>query len=139
MDFLLDTHIAVWYLQGDQRISLKVREIVANPRNRIYYSIISMWEVALKHTVNAENMSMSGTAFLHWCEQAGFEKLPLDDRHVCALETLQQHLGPDGKPVFDHKDPFDRILLAQAKGDGMTLLTHDIKFKFWDEPYYQIV
>lgn len=64
----------------------------------------------------------------------GFIKLPIDDRHVCALETLHEKEENKG-----HADPFDRILLAQAKGDGMTLITHDDKFSLYDEPYIYLV
>lgn len=71
---------------------------------------------------------------MHYCEAMGFRKLEVDGRHICALETLAKK---EGTPP--HEDPFDRILLAQAKGDGMMLLTHDGKFSFYDEPYICLV
>ena len=134
MEFLLDTHIIMWTVFSPERISEQTREILANPKNDFYYSIASMWEVAIKHRKHPKAMQHTGTEFMHYCEAMGFTKLPIDDRHVCALETLHEKEGFKG-----HDDPFDRILLAQAKGDGMTLLTHDSKFSYYDEPYVYLV
>ena len=93
-----------------------------------------MWEIAIKHRKHPQVITRSGTEFMHYCEAIGFIKLPIDDRHVCALETLHEKEENKG-----HADPFDRILLAQAKGDGMTLITHDDKFSLYDEPYIYLV
>ncbi len=91
-----------------------------------------MWEVAIKHKVG--KLGPLGTEFLHYCEQAGLKKLPFDDRHVVALETLEK------KPETPlHNDPFDYGVLAQAKAGCMMLLTHDQKFAYYDEPYLMIV
>lgn len=133
MEILLDTHIILWSITDDPRLSYEAKELILNSENIIYYSVVSMWEVAIKYMAK-KNMPLSGREFLAWCEDAGYKKLPLDDRHVCALETLEHK---DGE--VEHNDPFDRMLLAQAKGDGMTLLTHDSKFNSWNEPYYFIV
>lgn len=115
-------------------LSQKAISVLSNKKNEFYYSIASMWEVAIKHRKHPKAITRSGTEFMHYCEAMGFTKLPIDDRHICALETLHEKEGCKG-----HDDPFDRILLAQAKGDGMTLLTHDSKFSFYDEPYVYLV
>lgn len=135
MDFLLDTHIALWLMNNDARLTENTKEIIKSRHNNIYYSVVSMWEVSIKKMAKPESLNISGVEFMHRCEQAGFKKLALDDRHVCALESL---IGKDGAEE-NHKDPFDRMLLSQAKADGMTLLTHDKKFNYWDEPYYFVV
>lgn len=134
MDVLLDTHIIMWTLFEPNRVENRVREILTNPENDFYYSVASMWEIAVKHRKKPALMQHSGTEFMHYCEAMGFHKLEIDDRHVCALETLFQR---EGSPI--HEDPFDRILLAQAKGDGMMLLTHDRKFSSYEEPYVCVV
>ncbi len=134
MDVLLDTHIIMWTLFEPNRVANRVREILTNPENDFYYSVASMWEIAVKHRKKPALMQHTGTEFMHYCEAMGFHKLEIDDRHVCALETLFQR---GGSPV--HEDPFDRILLAQAKGDGMMLLTHDSKFSTYEEPYVCVV
>jgi PIN domain nuclease of toxin-antitoxin system len=134
MEFLLDTHIIMWTVFSPERISEKTKAILTNPENKFYYSVASMWEVAIKHRKHPKAIQHSGVEFMHYCEAMGFKKLPIDDRHVCALETLQEKEGFKG-----HDDPFDRLLLAQAKGDAMTLLTHDSKFSLYDEPYVYLV
>lgn len=134
MELLLDTHIILWTLFKRENLSKKAVEILSDGNHEFYYSIASMWEVAIKHRKHPKIFTRSGTEFMHYCEAMGFHKLEIDDRHVCALETLFQR---EGSPV--HEDPFDRILLAQAKGDGMMLLTHDSKFSTYEEPYVCVV
>lgn len=129
METLFDTHLLLWALVEPEKLPKKVKEFLQNPKVKIYYSIVSMWEVAIKHAKHPKNIEISGTLFMHYCEQAGFKKLELDDRHVVALETLQRK---EDAPA--HNDPFDRMLLSQAKADGMTFITHDSQFDFYDEP-----
>lgn len=132
MDILADTHILYWLFNEDPKLSKNALKQLTNKENKIYYSVISMWEIAIKHKIG--KMNFSGTEFLHYCEQAGFIKLPFDDRHIVALENLEKK---EGAP--EHNDPFDNALLAQAKADNLLLLTHDSKFLVFDEPYYSIV
>lgn len=134
MEFLLDTHIILWTLFKPHNLSQKAIDILSNKENDFYYSIASMWEVAIKHRKHPRAITRSGTEFMHYCEAMGFNRIPIEDRHVCSLETLREKEGCKGQD-----DPFDRILLAQAKEDGMTLLTHDSKFAFYDEPYVYLV
>ncbi|MCR4954271.1 MAG: type II toxin-antitoxin system VapC family toxin [Treponema sp.] len=134
MDILLDTHIILWALFNRENLSRKAIEVLSSEENNFFYSIASMWEIAIKHRKHPKQITRSGVEFMHYCEHMGFSRLPIDDRHICALETLEQK---EGSP--EHEDPFDRILLAQAKGDGMTLMTHDKKFLTYDEPYVFIV
>ncbi|MBR6200229.1 MAG: type II toxin-antitoxin system VapC family toxin [Spirochaetales bacterium] len=129
MEVLLDTHLLLWTLIEPHKLSAKAKLILENPHYVFYYSTVSVWEVAIKHAKNPGNMSISGALFIQYCEQAGFKKLELDDRHVIALESLQLK-----ENAQEHKDPFDKILLSQAKADGMTFVTHDDKFAIFDEP-----
>lgn len=132
MDCLIDTHILLWYFFEPDKIKGKAKQLLLDPNNKIYYSIISMWEVSIKHSTG--KLGPSGTEFMHYCEQSGFIKLPFDDRHVVALETLDKK---ENTPP--HNDPFDKALLAQAKGDCLLLISHDQKFSYYDEPYVTIV
>jgi len=132
MEMLLDTHLLLWMFFDPDKISTKAIEYLNSKKNTYYYSTISMWEVAIKHKTG--KLGPSGTEFMHYCEQSGFIKLPFDDRHIVALETLEKK---ENTPP--HNDPFDQALLAQAKADGMMLITHDQKFKYYDEPYVAIV
>jgi PIN domain nuclease of toxin-antitoxin system len=115
LNILLDTHIALWALSDDQKLSPTARTLILDANNRIFTSVASMWEVAIKKALKPHLIPVSGIEFLHFCEHAGYESVPVRDRHVIVLESLP--------PV--HADPFDRILIAQAKAEGMLFLTHD--------------
>ena len=132
MEIMLDTHLILWALLEDSRLPERVIETCSQKENVIFYSIASAWEVELKHS--KRKLDVSGTLFIHYCEQAGFKRLPIEEKHVIALETLQE------KPeAAAHKDPFDRMLLAQAKAECMMFMTHDSKFRWYDEPYLALV
>lgn len=115
MNLLLDTHVALWAITDDPRLSAEARIRILDPKIRVFYSVASMWETAIKHSLKPDRIPVSGAEFLHFCEKAGYEGLPLRDRHVLALESLP-HL---------HSDPFDRILVAQARAEALLLLTRD--------------
>lgn len=115
MNILLDTHMALWSLTDDKRLPPVARDLIRKEGNRIFWSVASMWEVAIKRSIKPEKMPVSGIEYMHYCEQAGYECLSVRDRHVIALESLPSV----------HNDPFDRILVSQALSEGMTLLTHD--------------
>ena len=102
-EFLLDTHIIIWSILGDKRVNSKIESIMYNPSNTIYYSVASMWEVQIKYGI--KKMPISGREFMHYCEQSGYHKLPVDDSHIIELENLQREEG-----AIPHNDPFDRIL-----------------------------
>ena len=120
MRLLLDTHIAIWALNDDPQLSPKARKLLLDSNNIIYYSTISVWEVLLKHAKNPANLELTASDFSRYCLQAGFYPLTLSDKHILAVETLS-------RPVHakKHNDPFDRLLLAQAKVKEFFFLTHD--------------
>ena len=124
MNLLLDTHILLWALSEDERLSEKAKELILEQGNALYYSVVSVWEIAIKHALHPDNVKISGKEFSDYCQQAGFLSLVLRDKHVYSLETLHR----DGD-VPKHNDPFDRILLSQAKTANMSLLTHDTLFQ----------
>jgi len=126
-DVLLDTHIIIWAMLNDSRLNDKMLKVILNPENRIYYSIASMWEVQIKYAL--KKMPISGIEFMHYCEQSGYHKLPIDDSHICELAGL---VRDEAAPP--HNDPFDRIMLSQAKAEGFTFLTHDPFFRGYNEP-----
>lgn len=127
MKVLLDTHIILWALTDDEKLSEKARMIILSDENEIYYSTASIWEVSIKHALHPEHMPLSGTQLSDYCQKANYQMLSIQDDHVYALETLRR-----AKDAPTHKDPFDRILVAQAKAENMLFLTHDSLI-----PYYQ--
>ena len=123
---LLDTHIILWMFEGNEKLSQKARTIISDNIDSIYYSIASMWEVQIKYGI--KKMPISGREFMHYCEQSGYHKLPIDDMHIIELANLQREDGS-----IPHNDPFDRILLSQAKAEGFSFVTHDPLFRAYNE------
>ena len=124
---MLDTHIILWAMSNDDKLNENMRKFIMNPKNTIYYSIASMWEVQIKYMVG--KMPISGIEFMHYCEQSGYHKLPIDDLHVVELAGLVR--DEDAPP---HNDPFDRIMISQAKAEGFLFLSHDSMLAAYHEP-----
>lgn len=118
MKILLDTHILLWILKDSPSLSPNVREILANPETEMYFSSVSVAEIAIKHKVHPEEMALSGEEALATIPKLGCIQLTLKAKHAATLDDL---------PLI-HRDPFDRMLLAQAKAEGMKLLSHDNRF-----------
>lgn len=134
MRILLDTHIILWFLRNDPKLSDKAKEIILDEKNEIFYSSASVWEIAIKHMKNPKAMRISGSKLSDGCQQVGFRMLPIDDSHVAALETLHR---PEAAPP--HHDPFDRIMLAQAKAERLRFMTHDSLLPYYGEACLLIV
>ena len=128
MNLLLDTHIAIWALNDDPVLSEKARDLILDPDNTIYYSTVSVWEVLLKHARRPDSIPFDEADFSAGCREAGFVPLGLADKHILAVHTLHR---PEN--VKEHNDPFDRLLLAQAKVENLSFLTHDELIPDYDE------
>ena len=115
MNLLLDTHVALWAITDDERLSAMARDLIQSPRNAVWISAASVWEIAIKHTLARENMPISGKEALEYFRQAGYLFLAIQPEHGAAVEDLAAH----------HQDPFDRLLVAQALTEPMRLVTHD--------------
>lgn len=128
MNILLDTHILIWALTADEKLSEKAKDFILNPDNIIYYSAASIWEISIKHALHPDKFFFSGKELSSFCIQAGYEPLDISDRHVFALETLKR-----SENVKPHNDPFDRIMISQAKAENMLFLTHDTLLPDYNE------
>ena len=128
MNLLLDTHLLIWALNEDPKLSEKAKEMILDADNAIYYSSVSIWEIAIKHALHPDNIEFTGKELSAFCREAGFLPVEVRDRHVFALETLSR---PEDAPK--HNDPFDRMLIAQAKADNMSFLTHDTLLPYYGE------
>ena len=129
MKHLIDTHILLWALLDDDRLPKKAGELLTHTGNDVYYSIISLLEIELKHLLHPTQMPINAQAIDVYAQEAGFQSLPLHDRHIFALSSLYR---PD--TVKPHKDPFDRLLICQAKCENMVFLTHDTLLADYNEP-----
>lgn len=116
MNLLLDTHVALWAITDDPKLSSKAREMLWAPRNQVWISAVNVWEISIKHSLGREAMPISGQEALHYFRKAGYQFLAVEPEHAANVETLTNH----------HQDPFDRLLVAQALAAPMRLLTHDV-------------
>lgn len=131
MRILLDTHIALWPIADTSKLSDEVTKLLENESNEVFYSMASVWEVAIKHIIKPENMPVSPVSdeeFVRLCEDTGFTRLSIEAGHVFLLKTLSR---PNDAPK--HHDPFDRLLISQAKYENLVLLTHDSQFPYYGE------
>ncbi len=115
MRLLLDTHIAIWALTDDARLSPQARSLIEAPDNLVFVSAVTVWEIAIKHALGRFGVPFSGSDAVQYFTQAGYEWLDIRPAHTAATETLP--------PL--HADPFDRLLVAQALTEPLRLLTHD--------------
>jgi PIN domain nuclease of toxin-antitoxin system len=114
---LLDTHIALWAVIDQQRLTPGAAAMIVDPDNDVRVSIVSLWEIAIKNSLPARRrgVGISAAEALELFVATRLALHPLEARHVTTLETLHLSEG----------DPFDRLLLAQAMADGMIFMTHD--------------
>ena len=136
MNCLLDTHILLWALTGDERLPQKALEIICNPENVIYYSFANVWELAIKHAMKKPDIPISPERFDTLCIEAGYRRLAARHEHTFLLQTLKydKHNAPR-----EHRDPFDRLLLVQAKYENMRFVTHDELIPYYNEPCVEAV
>lgn len=120
MNLLLDTHILLWALTDNENLSYKARDLLINPDNEIFYSDISLWEIAIKHQKRPSEFNFDEKIVDYYCQESYFIELPLKKRDIFLLSELNRKSGQ--KP---HNDPFDRLLICQAISEELMLLTHD--------------
>lgn len=118
MRLLLDTHILLWTILDSPRLPLIARGLIDSGDHSLIVSVVSIWEIAIKHargSNRSDAMPLSGRDMLTLLETHEAQILNISAYHAAAVENLR----------LIHRDPFDRMLVAQAQCEGMTLLTHD--------------
>ncbi|MDO4940058.1 MAG: type II toxin-antitoxin system VapC family toxin [Lachnospiraceae bacterium] len=129
MKILLDTHVIIWVLTDDTALSENARASITDPNNTIYYSIASIWEIAIKNAKSPDRCPYNEKEIADLCDKSGFLPLDITIDHIQGLRNLKVK---SGKELSNH-DPFDRILLSQAKSENMKLFSHDSNFGNYDE------
>ena len=129
MKLLLDTHILLWALLDDPRLPSTARRLIEDRENKVYFSVVSPWEVQIKHQIHPDKLTIDAEALTEYCGDAGYLPMPVKLTHVFALGALKRKEG-----VPSHKDPFDRMLVCQASAEGMLLVTHDGRLAEYDDP-----
>ncbi|GJE77943.1 type II toxin-antitoxin system VapC family toxin [Methylorubrum suomiense] len=115
MRLLLDTHLLIWVAEGSSRLSPAARVLIEDTTNVLIFSVASLWEIAIKRSLKRPDFRIDSRMLRHGLIANGYEELTVLGSHAVAVETL---------PLI-HKDPFDRLLVAQALVEGLTLLTAD--------------
>lgn len=123
--YLLDTHYIIWLLLDVSKINKALLNTIQNTENRIYYSDISLWEIAIKTKTGKLKIDRNLKTLPEAMKIQNIDILPLKQSHI--FETLEI-------PLFEnHRDPFDRLLIAQAKIENLTLISDDAKFDLYPE------
>ncbi|MFH0845093.1 MAG: type II toxin-antitoxin system VapC family toxin [Pseudomonadota bacterium] len=121
MKLFLDTHVLLWWLDGSPSLSEQARKSIENVDNLVILSAAVIWEIRIKQALGKLKIPPN---FYDVVKQQGFEMLSITSEHANAVGNLPAH----------HRDPFDRILIAQAKLEGFTVVTHDAIFKKYQIP-----
>ena len=125
MSLLLDTHAALWFFQADLRLPAATRDRIEEAGTSAHVSIASLWEIAIKVSLN--KLTLPGefeTLFPSSVAESGLTLLPISVPHLATVRRLEHH----------HRDPFDRLLIAQAKVEAMTLVTCGPHFPVYGVP-----
>ena len=122
MDLLLDTHVAIWWMDGSDRLGPRCKVTLFQPRVRLWISTASVWEMAIKSGLGRLKLSTPLDECIPDLLAQGAHCLPISLEHSLAVRTLPPH----------HADPFDRMLIAQAHCEDLTLVTADSLIRGYD-------
>jgi PIN domain nuclease of toxin-antitoxin system len=117
VNYLLDTHILLWILIDPDKVQSPMRRLIEDTGNRVWFSAASIWEIAIKHSLAKADFNVEPAAIWKAARETGLEELAV---------TAEHSIGVDALPWL-HRDPFDRLLVAQARASGLKLLSVDPK------------
>ncbi|MDO8345794.1 MAG: type II toxin-antitoxin system VapC family toxin [Cellvibrio sp.] len=128
MKLLLDTHLLLWLAATPKKLSKKARTLIEDQYNELFFSAASIWEIAIKQTLGREDFIADAHLLRRGLLDNGYNELPILSNHAVAVNGL-----PD-----IHKDPFDRMLVAQATVEGFVLLTADVTVAKYPGPINKV-
>ena len=128
MRLLLDTHVMLWAVFDPDRLSSSVLEEISDPENILMFSVVGLWEVAIKRGRNHPDFAIEPDVLRAALLDADYVELPVTGEHAICVRSLP--------PI--HRDPFDRLLIAQTLIEGATLMTADEKIERYDIPVRRI-
>ncbi len=130
MNLLVDTHALLWFLGGDAHLTSTARDAIEDRTNDVRVSVASLWEVTIKHSRGKLALTAGVEGLMHSAfVENGFERMQIEPEHLTKLSDLPYRPLPGGD---EHRDPFDRLLVAQALAEGATLMT---KETWWKDAY----
>lgn len=118
MNYLLDTHVLIWFLNGDKDLSTKARKAIESAEATNFVSIASLWEMAIKISLDRLELKFSFESIAEQMLNNNFQLLPITFKDTLILSNLK----------FHHRDPFDRLLIAQAMNNNFTIISRDKQF-----------
>lgn len=125
MRLLLDTQVFLWFLDDETRIPARAREAIHAPENAVLVSAAAVWEITIKASLGRLRISPADVKRLpRLIEAAGFDELPILARHAIGVHALPWH----------HRDPFDRLMIAQARAESLTLVSVDSVMRAYEVP-----
>lgn len=124
MKLLIDTHLLLWAAEGFERLPTRAQTLMSVPENELFFSAASLWEIVIKSSLNREDFKVDPRLLRRGLLDNGYSELPVLSEHAVAVGCLP--------PI--HKDPFDRLLIAQAIAEGITLLTADAHLAKYSGP-----
>jgi PIN domain nuclease of toxin-antitoxin system len=122
LKLLVDTHVLLWWLGGADELAESAADAIADPGNFVAVSAASLWEISIKRSLR--KLRVEGELHEAVVSGDGFEALPISLEHADAAGQLPPH----------HRDPFDRMLVAQAQSEGLTVVTRDLAFEDYEIP-----
>jgi len=121
MDFLLDTHAFIWFINGDKSLPDVVIRAIKNVENQCFFSVASIWEISIKMKLDKIQLKAGFNNITEFCLENDIALLPITFVHLQQLNKLPLH----------HRDPFDRLIISQGIAEKLTLLTRDDSFKLY--------
>ena len=128
MKLLLDTHLLLWAAGNPERLSSKAKDLLEDAENLLLFSSASLWEVAIKASLGRDDFDVDPRMLRRGLLDNGYAELPINSLHAVSIDSLPEI----------HKDPFDRLLLAQAICEGITLLTSDARLAKYPGPITKV-
>ena len=128
MRLLLDTHVLLWALAASRRLTDEMRSLIESPANDVLFSAASIWEIAIKAQLLRTEFGVDAGTIILAARETDFDELPVTAEHAAGVAALPLH----------HKDPFDRLLLAQALTEGITLVTSDEQLALYSGPVRKV-
>lgn len=119
--YLLDTCALLWFLDDAEQLSKEARDVIGKSKE-LYFSIASLWEIAIKKAINKLDIEETITDIENICDDYGITIVPIKTKHLERLQLL---------PMI-HSDPFDRLIISTAMEEKMKLITHDLKIRQYD-------
>lgn len=124
MNLLVDTHVLIWFITDSEKLPSRTKQIIESNTNNCFVSIATFWEIAIKNSIGRLELNTELEKIFQIIEDTGFEILPITTKQILQNASLE----------FYHQDPFDRIIIAQAITEKLSIVTKDSQFDAYKVP-----